>query len=138
MKIKPDEDVTIAINSVPLPGGWFPKLLATNADDLTIILGELANSAKISSYAFKNARTNLRSFSATKWTDFALRFDLVLPDPEAFLYNAQKISTVVFRLPPSFHKRIVEMAWRSQDVYRETHEQRDVATRVTILDTVRN
>jgi hypothetical protein len=134
---RPLDGVTSAINSVQLRKGWLPKLLQVNHDNLALILGEIANEAKISSYDFKKARTTLRSFSTTNWADFATQFGLP-SDPEVFMTNAKQATIPVFRLPPSFHKRIVEVAWRAQDVYREILDQREEAARVRVLDTVRD
>jgi hypothetical protein len=110
------DDVANAIASVQLDEGWLQQLLEVEPDNLALILGEIANTARISSSTLKKARTSLPSFSDAKWNDFAEQFGLPLSPT---LLQLKNFETPVYRLPMSFHEQLVQMAWRSQDVYRE-------------------
>src|SRR4051812_26237934 len=106
------DSIEDAFNAVRLDEGWLPALLSINAEHLALIIGYMANSASISSSAIKKARTGLTSFSDAKWKDFATSY--CLAKNPAFL-ELKKFSIPVYRLPRSFHKPIMETAWRTLD-----------------------
>ena len=128
------DSVENAFAAVRLEDGWLPALLSIDAEHLALIIGYMANSASISSSAIKKARTSLTSFSDAKWKDFATRY--FLAKSPAFL-ELKKFPIPVYRLPQSFHKPIMETAWRTLDAFRETTEQDNESTRVRTLDSVR-
>jgi len=107
---------------------WLPGLQGRNDDELAAVLGHFANKAGITTAMFKKARTELSSFSTTKWSDFATQSVFPL-DPSRLRLNSFK--TPRYHLPLSFHEAAFENAWRWQDVYREK-----VETTVRILDLV--
>jgi hypothetical protein len=119
--------------SVDLEEGWLDKLLELPIDELTKLLGDIANHGKVKTAAIKMARTSLPSFSSTKWIDFAERFGL-----HNKLENNQfeQVITPVYHLPPSLHEIMFEAAWHVQDVYQERREQRREVARVRIVDPV--
>jgi hypothetical protein len=126
-------DVDGAIESVNLEEGWFDTLLTVEPDVLALIMGELANLAKVRMSQIKRARTGLESFSKAKWVTFAEHFGL--PSDAAQLQLGH-FPTPTYRLPLSFHEAVFETAWRAQDVFQERVKQNREAARVRILDPV--
>ena len=77
----PNEQQTRSrLQSVNIADDWIEKLLKIDKDDLTLILGELANRGNIDNHDFKKARSTL-SFSDAKWDDFAQNFKSQLSHP---------------------------------------------------------
>jgi hypothetical protein len=116
--------------------GWMQKLLKLPKDDLTLIIGELANQRVITNQSIKTARMTLPSFSAAKWAYFAE--ETSLPSTPIVLPNVrlEPFVTPSYSLPPSFHEAVIQSSWRTQDVLREktmlTNEEA-----VRLLDPVR-
>jgi DNA polymerase III epsilon subunit-like protein len=102
--------------SVGLEEGWINKLLELPGDELAKVLGDIADHSKITTAAFRKARSSLPSFSRPRLTDFAERFGL----PNS-LENTEfePVVTPVYNLPPSVHEIMFEAAWHTQDVYQE-------------------
>lgn len=65
-------DLKAAIESVNLDEGWFQEVLDSEPKDLALILSDLANSARIPTSIFRNARMGLPSFVNRKWNEFAV------------------------------------------------------------------
>jgi len=130
-----DANVETAIQAAGIKDNdWVQKLLEVDKEQLTLIVSLIANKSNIDNKSIKKARTELSSFSTTKWIDFAARAGL--PDDPSYL-GLEPFVTPVYQLPPSFHKAVFENAWRTQDVYQETVEQTREESRVRILDPVR-
>jgi hypothetical protein len=118
---------------VELEDGWLDKFLTMTTDDLTRLLGEIANRGKVKTSAIKKARTSLPSFSGAKWRPFADTFGF----PATFDNNIfEGVSTPVYWLPAPIHEIMFEAAWRTQDVYQERQVQRREEARVRIMDPV--
>ena len=106
--------------------GLIAGLLDFNSEELTKLLGHVANLANIPTATFKKARTELPSFSTAKWSEFAPKFGLPANIDHVKL---DTFTTPKYRLPPSLHELMFENAWRCQDVYREKVSQtREEAT----------
>ncbi len=81
----------------------------------------------------KAAKTDLSSFSTTKWVEFAKAFGLP-KDPSNL--RLKRFSTPGYRLPLSLQVSMFENAWRSQDVYGEKIIHTREAPVVKILEPV--
>jgi hypothetical protein len=112
---------------------WIQKLLEVDKDQLTLIIGHLANKGNIDNRSIKRARTQLPSFAAAKWADFAA--EVGLPEIPRHL-PLEYFQTPVYQLPPSFHKAAFESSWHTQDVYQEAGEQTTGESGIRILDPV--
>lgn len=128
-----DVDVNDIIESVNLENGWLDGLMSLDRDDLATVLADIANKAKVSTIAFKKARTDLPSFSVVKWSHFSAKIGLP-DDPDKL--PTEIFKTAVYRLPPSLHAAIFEYSWRWLDVYQEKVDQKRREARVRILDPV--
>ena len=128
-----DIDVDEIIDSMNLKEGLRSAVLELTPDQLTALLADLANSANLSTAAFKKARVDLPSFSTVKWSQFAA--ELKLPRTPSLL-RLVSFQTPRYRLPLSLHQVMFENAWRWQDVYREKVDQEREETRVRLLEPV--
>ena len=126
-----DANVETAIQAAGIKDNdWVQKLLEVDKEQLTLIVSLIANKSNIDNKSIKKARTELSSFSTTKWIDFAARAGL--PDDPSYL-GLEPFVTPVYQLPPSFHKAVFE---NTQDVYQEAVEQTGgvrILDHVTIL-----
>ena len=131
-------DLYNALYSVELEEGWLEKLLEVEPDKLALIIGHIANCAKIDTLTFKRARSIIASFSDTKWKQTAEHFGL--PDRPSQLRDClvwtEMFETPAYYLPSYLHERVAEMAWRLQDVYGELHDQTE-GTKLKDLEPVR-
>jgi hypothetical protein len=127
-------DVKTAIQDVNIKdNSWIQKLLEADQDQLTLIIGHLANKGNINDRSIDRARAQLPSFSTAKWADFAAKVGL--PEDPHYL-PLEYFQTPVYQLPPSFHKAAFESSWHTQDVYQEVMEQTRKESRIRILDPV--
>jgi hypothetical protein len=128
-----DIDVDDVIASMNLDGGLLAAFKELTEDELAVLLGELANRARLPTSAFKKARVDLTSFSKAKWSDFAPQYGL--PQRTSTL-TLETFTTPRYRLPPSLHETMLQNAWRWQDVYRESMFQEREAGKVRLLEPV--
>jgi hypothetical protein len=126
-------DVDELVDSMNLDDGLRALLLELTADELAALLADIANSANLSTAAFKNARVDLPSFSTATWSEFAEQYDLP-SDPESVRLTS--LNTPMYRLPPSLQVAMFENAWRWQDVYREKVAVEREETKVRLLEPV--
>jgi hypothetical protein len=113
---------------------WIQKVFEVDKEHLILIISLVVNKGNIDIRSIKKARTELPSFSAAKWTDFAARAGL--PENPSY-FKLDDYETPVHQLPPSFHESVFENSWRTQDVYQEAVDQTREESRVRILDPVR-
>jgi len=130
-----DVDVEFAIAAAGIKDDdWLQKLLDLEEEQLILIISFLLNKGNIDNKSIKSARTELPSFSTTKWRDFAAQAGLS-EDPSYL--RLQYFETPVYQLPPSFHNAVFENSWRAQDAYEEIVVQKCRESRIRILDPVR-
>jgi hypothetical protein len=66
-------DVETAIKATGIKDhNWMQKLLKVDKEQLILIISQIANKANIDNKSIKEARTELPSFSAVKWDNFAV------------------------------------------------------------------
>ena len=106
--------------SINMDRGLIDGLLQFDHDELSTLIAHVANEAKITGATLKKARTDLPSFSATKWSDFAAQSGLSQNIEHVEL---ETFTTTKHHLPPSLHEAMFEDVWRWQDVYREKVDQ---------------
>jgi hypothetical protein len=113
--------------------GLMDRLLQVDRDELTKLLAHISNEASITTAMIKAAKTDLSSFSTTKWAKFAKT--LGLPENPEDL-RLERFSTPRYRLPLSLQVSMFENAWRWHDVYGEKIIHTREAPRVKILEPV--
>jgi hypothetical protein len=114
---------------------------ASNKDAVVTLLSNLADLCSIDLPLAKKARGLCSKFSRTKWSEVAHQFNLdedITTLSESVGLELLKLEVPNALLPPSFHARILPIAWRTLDVYRDTHFQRREAAKVRALEPVRN
>src|SRR6266550_6711422 len=109
------------------------QLLQVDRDELTKLLAHISNEASITTAMIEAAKTELPSFSTTKWTEFAKTSGL--PEDPSDL-ELEHFSTPRYRLPLSFQVSMFENAWHWHDVYGEKIIHTREAPRVKILEPV--
>ena len=109
------------------------RLLQVDRDELTKLLAHISNEASITTTMIKAAKTELSSFSTTKWSKFAKTHGL--PENPSDL-RLERFSTPRYRLPLSLQASMFENAWRWHDVYGEKIIHTREAPRVKILEPV--
>jgi hypothetical protein len=97
-------DLTAAIN---MDKGLIDGLLQFNCDELAMLIAHVANEANITTTTFKITRTNLPSFSVTKWSNLAEQFGLSQNIEQLEL---ESFTTAKYHLPPSLHEVMFENA----------------------------
>ncbi len=113
--------------------GLMDRLLQLDRDELTKLLAHISNEASITTATINAAKTDLSSFSTTKWAKFAKTFGL--PEDPSYL-ELEHFSTPRYRLPLSFQVSMFENAWHWHDVYGEKIIHTREAPRVKILEPV--
>ncbi|KAF8718635.1 hypothetical protein AX14_011683 [Amanita brunnescens Koide BX004] len=111
--------------------GLTDRLLQVDRDELTKLLAHISNEASITTAMIKAAKTELSSFSTTKWSKFAKTHGL--PENPSDL-RLERFSTPRYRLPLSLQASMFENAWRWNDVYGEKIIHTREAPRVKILE----
>lgn len=128
-----DIDVDDIIDSIKLDHGLRAGLLELTLDELADVLADVANEARLPTAIFKEARIDLPSFFAVKWSEYAKEFGL--PNNIEYLCLVP-VKTPKYRLPPSLHEAIFENSWRWLDVYREKVSQQRGNAKVRLLQPV--
>ncbi|KAF8348673.1 hypothetical protein F5887DRAFT_1249664 [Amanita rubescens] len=111
--------------------GLMDRLLQVDRDELTKLLADISNEASITTAMIKAAKTELSSFSTTKWAKFAKTHDLPKNPSDLQLKH---FSTPRYRLPLSLQVSMFENAWRWHDVYGEKIVHTREAPKVKILE----
>jgi len=115
-----DIDVNNIAESINMDRGLIDRLLLIDHDELSVLLTYIDNKAKIPNALIKEASIALKSFSATKWFEFAQKFGLSQDLEMLDIWLDLKTSrTPKYSLPPSLHEAMFENAWHWQDVYCE-------------------
>ncbi|KIM49600.1 hypothetical protein M413DRAFT_112482 [Hebeloma cylindrosporum] len=128
-----DEDINVddLLRTLDFRKGVRDAFLGLNDEELALVLADIANHAGLSNAAFKKARSELPSFSDTRWTEYAQEFGL--PEQVEDL-SLEGFKTPTYWLPPSLHRSMFENVWCWQDVYREKVDQAREATSVRLLE----